>query len=320
MKNITKKHIGVDVSKAHLDVCVHSTGKKMRLTNNIEGVQKFQKAFPKECVKQVVCEASGGYENTFVHMCSGEGYNTWVVEPRRIKGFAKATGKKAKNDQIDAKTIALFSASIERDYEQTPITPEQLHLKEFAKRKDDLIKMLTMEKARLKNPRYATTKESILRMIAHLKEQIEELNQEALEMVRKSNKWSGMKEAMETIPGVGCATAMALLAYVPELGTITGKQAASLLGVAPFTKQSGNYVGHAKIRDGRFLPRKALYMAALTAGHHNPVLKVFRQRLAKKGKASKVCIVAVMRKLIVIINAMIRDNTKWDEKKLLQKC
>lgn len=318
MKNVAKMHVGVDVSKTHLDVCVHSTGKKARLANNIEGIKKLQEMFPKESVEQIVCEASGGYENTFVNQCASDGYSVWIVEPRRIKGFAKAMGIKAKNDQIDAKIIALFSASIKRNYEQTPITPEQLHLKEIVKRKGDLVKILTMEKARLKNPRYVKTRKSILRHIAFLEEQVEELRQEALKIVKSSNRWKEVKTKMETIPGVGSETATALIADMPELGTITGKQAASLIGVAPFTRQSGSYVGHAKIRDGRFAPRRALYMAALTAAHYNTVLKAFYQRLKKKGKAAKVCIVAVMRKLIVIINAMIRDNTKWNEEILLK--
>ena len=312
-------HIGVDVSKSHLDLCVHSTGQKMRLANNSEGFNKLQKLFPEDKVKQIVCEASGGYENTFVHACNQNGYKVWIVEPKRIKGFAKAIGRKAKNDKIDSETIALFSASIKRNYEQTPITPEQLHLKEIVKRKGDLQKMLTMEKTRLKNPRYVQTKESILKSIEFLSDQIEELTREAAEMVKSSSNWKKIKTTMESIPGVGKETATALIADMPELGTITGKQAASLIGVAPYTKQSGNYIGHAKIRDGRFAPRKALYMAALTAAYHNPVFKLFFQKLIKKGKAAKVAIVAIMRRLIVIINAMVRDKTKWNEKMLFKK-
>lgn len=320
MKNITKVHVGVDVSKAHLDIFIHPAGKKMRVQNNILGIRKLQRLLPKDNVEQMTCEASGGYENTFVHTCRQSGYNVWIVEPKRIKGFAKAIGQKAKSDAIDAEMIAIFSATIKRSCKQTKITAEQLHLKEVVKRKNDLQKMLTMEKSRLKNPRYIKTTKSIQRNIAFLEEQIKDLQKEAAEILEKSSNWKRSKELIESIPGLGDVTAVALIADMPELGTITGKQAASLLGVAPFIRQSGNYVGHAKIHDGRFAPRKALYMAALTAAHHNPILKSFYNQLKKKGKAAKVCIVAVMRRLIVIINAILRDQTEWNEEKLLQKC
>jgi transposase len=304
--------VGVDVCKDFLDVHFFPLEKDLRVENAPAGIKAIQKELALHTVRQIVCESTAGYEKLMLQTLGKNGHKVWAVEPQRIKGFKRSEGLKHKTDASDARAIALFASQKQCTYDKKLATDDGLALSENSKRRSELTAMIEAEKKRLKNPSRFDTTKSIERHIKYLENEIERIDRNSADLIEKDAELSKKNELIQSVPGVGKITAMTLIATVPELGTIEHKQASALLGVVPYANQSGSYTGRTSIRGGRSLPRKVLFMAALSASQHNQDLKVFYQRLCKEGgKSHKAALVAVMNKLIHTINAVLHRGTSW---------
>jgi len=270
-------------------------------------------------IEHIVLESSGGYEHLAIRTLEKFGYFVWLVDPKRIRCFVASQGMRAKTDKIDARMIAMFAAQNKPDYKAKKQTSKHNELRELVRRKSDLIKMVGMEKKRLKNPRLTHCKKEISEHIVFMEKQIDKIKTMITNLINNNDDWSRKVEIAKSIPGVGDATAQAVISEIPEIGQLTEKQVAALVGVAPYPRESGSFVGKASIDGGRFLIRNAVYMSALVCAYHNPDLKEFFVRLKSKGKKGKVALVAVMRKLVILINVLVRDNRTWSPSKHLSK-
>jgi transposase len=311
--NLTKIFVGVDISKDSLDVHLLPEKKYFRVQNDTSGLQKLMQNLSEYTVARIVCEASGGYETLLIRTLSQANYPIWLIEPKRIKAFIASEGIKAKTDKIDAAMIALFAQQKELS-EQTRIKVSKLNeelLKELVKYKNNLTGIAAQEKTRMNHPQAIFCKEKMQQHIAFLNEQIEKVEKEIEQLIKSDDDWQQKQTIITSMPGAGKSTASALIAFMPELGKIGNKQAAALAGLVPYTKESGTYTKTATIREGRPLPRKALYMSALSAIQHNQDFKIFYNRLRESGKKPKVAIVAVMRKFIVLANVLLTENRTW---------
>lgn len=308
MNNLTKACIGVDISKRTLDICINPINKSYKISNAEDAIETFVEELKKFDVKQIACEATGGYEKPLAKVLKKHGYTLWIVDPRRIKGHIVATGCKSKNDKIDARKIAEFAAKNDPDYNAMHKTENQELVHVLSNRRTDLVQMLAAEKTRLKDPSHELCKDSIQNMIQILENEIKAVEVQIKNIVKKDDELSKKAKLLESIPGIGSISAALLLSALPELGTITNKQIAALIGLAPFDNSSGNYVGKKKIRGGRAIPRNMLYMCALTAIKHYLPFKQFYDRLIANKKPFKIALVAVMRKLIVLANTLLRKG------------
>jgi transposase len=314
MNTLAKVHVGVDVSKAMLDVFIRPIDKALRVENSRKGINDLNKYLTKFNVQVVACESSGGYENLMLRMVAKEGFNIQHIDPRRIKGFAASEGIKTKTDTIDSKMIAMFA---EQKYStdastKKPTSDSQRQLKELSKRRKQLVRNATIEKNRLQHPESIYSKKSIQQHLKFIEKEIEKIAQEIKALIVINDEWSNKLKLMTSVPGIGECTATELLASLPELGSIGNKQVASLAGLAPFARESGSWKGKSFVRDGRPEPRAMLYMATLCATRFNEKIKTFYNRLIGSGKAHKVALVASMRKLLVILNTMLRKGQAWD--------
>lgn len=309
--NIAKVCVGVDVAKDYLDIYINPTEKSMRIANTKGGLKGLLKKLSSLDVGQVVLEASGGYEQSAKNILQKAGHKVWVVDPKRIKAFKDSKGLKAKTDIIDAKMIALFASQELPDYEQLQPSDEELKLKALTKRRLVIISMIINEKKRLKQEDDKSCQCSIKRLIKGLEKELSILDEKRESLVKNHEEMQKKAEIMQSMNGIGSTTTYSLLSLVPELGKIEHKQVSALVGVAPYTKQSGKYINHAFVGGGRSMARKTLYMAALTASRSNPVLRNFYNRLRAKGKKPKVALVAVMHKMIVILNALLMKEELW---------
>jgi len=313
MNIVPKIYVGVDVSKDNLDVHFYPMEEAFRVKNSMKGIQTLLGKLDEYEVEQVVFESSGSYENLLLKSLDAAGYNYWQVDPKRIKSFILGEGIKFKNDKNDAKMIALFAYKNQLPYKKVILTKQKRDLRDYSRRRSYLIDLVAKEKTKLKLPSQEAFKKGIESLIKFLEKQIKDLNEKIVEIITNDKELARKREIMESIPGVGKRSSSILLAEMPELGTIEDKEAAALLGAAPYTKDSGNYRGKARVGYGRARPRKVIYMAALTASRSNPILSEFYKKLLVVGKAKKVALVAIMRKLICLINTLIRKNCFWDE-------
>lgn len=310
MKNLTKISVGVDVSKDTLAVHILPIAESHIFENNAKGMRKFIKILKLYSVNQIVCEATGGYEKRMLEALKKHDFKTWLVEPKRIKAFGYSRGIKAKTDAIDARIIALFASEMTLEHEKTYERDPELHM--FVSRKRDLTNMLKQEKVRLKHPQ-DNCKKNIKLHIKFLEEQIRLLDKEISEVVLSKDDLKRKVEIMTSMPGIAIKSATIILAEMPELGDIENKKISSLAGVAPHTHESGKFKGKASISGGREYPRNTLFMVALVASKHNTVFRDFYKRLINAGKPKKVALVALMRKIITTLNAMLRNGTTWNE-------
>jgi transposase len=294
-----------------LDFCIYPRNEFFKVANSTVGISNLLRTFSSYTIDQIVCESSGGYENLLLNLCSDAGYKIWQIDPKRIKAFIMSQGIKAKTDKIDAKMIARFASQQQPEYTKYKRSDNNDKIRALVRRKADLTEMASMEKKRLKGPSGYYCKERIENHLNIINNDIEALSIEIKNLIDQDEDMKERRDILESIPGIGEATSAALIADMPELGKIENKQAAALLGVVPYSKQSGMYKGVEVISGGRPAPRCALYMAALAASRYNPVMKNFYNRLRTSGKKPKVAIVAVMNKLIVTSNAMLKKKTKW---------
>lgn len=302
--------VGIDVSKAHLDVHVRPLERHIQVGNDPDGISSLLEQLRAYSVRLVVVEATGGYEREVYAQLSAAGMAIARINPRQARDFAKSTGKLAKTDRIDCRGLAQFGFAIQpRLY--TPPEDLQQHLIELQARLRQVTEMLTMEKNRLSSA--ART------MVARIGEHIQWLaaEKEALEdeiqlLIQQDAGLQHEDAILKSVGGVGQATAATLIIDLPELGTLRNKQISALVGLAPFNRDSGQHHGRRAIWGGRAHVRSALYMSALSAIRWNPVIHAFYERLTKAGKVFKVAIVACMRKLLTILNAMVKHDTFWD--------
>jgi transposase len=311
MANLPKVSLGVDISKNTLDIYVYPTGKFFRVANTKAAIGKFIKELANYDIERIACEATGGYEKLLARLLKEQSYDLWVVDPRRIKGFIVASGCKSKTDKVDARKIAEFASKNSPGYAPIDKTKEQEHLHALVDRRKDLIRDMAAESTRLDHPTHVLSMRSIKRHIKFLEREIKALERQIGESVANDKELLKKSEILQSISGIGKGTSALLLAHVPELGQLTNPQASALIGVCPYDNASGNYQGKKFIRGGRMVPRNALYMCALTAIKHNPVLKDFYNRLIARGKPFKVAMVAVMHKLIIFANSILKKEENY---------
>ena len=299
--------VGIDVSKATLDVAVLSSGEVTQFANDANGIEELAKKVAG--VDLVVMEATGGYETAVATALIGAGLRVAVVNPRQIRDFAKASGRLAKNDRIDAQVIAAFGQAIEPEIVRLP-DEEARKLEDLIVRRRQLVAMRVQEMNRLGLMQGAMRKR-IKAHIAWLEKEIDKLDVDITAGLRSSPAWRAKDELLRSFKGVGPVTSSTLVVELPELGQLDRRAIAALVGLAPFNRDSGVMRGRRSIYGGRSHVRTLLYMAATTAIRSNPVIRAFYERLKSRGKPHKVAMVACMRKMLTILNAMVRQSTPW---------
>ena len=302
--------VGIDVSKDWLDVHVAPSGEHFRVGNDHAGVEALVARLSSHGPGLVALEATGGYEHVAVATLSAAGLAVVVVNPAQVRAYAHALGKHAKTDPIDAAVIAAFVEAAKPD--MRPLKDETARaFGELVTRRRQIVQMMVAEENRERMAASAPARKSIRRMLTALLRELESLDADMDDRIRKSPLWRVRERLLTSVPGVGPAVARTLLAHMPELGSLDRRQIAALAGLAPWTRQSGKWKGRSFIGGGRSSVRSVLFMAALVASRHNAVLKAFRDRLVAAGKPKIVAIVATMRKLLTMLNAIIRDQRPW---------
>lgn len=307
-----KHYIGIDVSKSCLDVHIRPESISMQFTNSVKGIQSLLEVLVNYSFPVVVLEASGGYEKNVKIKLTEKGLETKTLNPTRVREFAKACGKLAKTDEIDAQILSLFAEKMEL-YPSYQPSSEELILKDLVQRRRQLTEEIIREKNRLDKIEHVLIKENIESHLTHLKSHLKIIDQAIGVSVSKMEQFQDKTKILTSMPGIGITTASVLLAELPELGTLDNKKIAALVGVAPMNKDSGTLQGYRKIMGGRVAVRCTLYMAAVVAIRHNISIKNFYQRLREKGKPAKVAIVAAMRKMITMLNQMVMHKNEWKE-------
>ena len=306
---MTERVIGIDVGKEQLDVALNGVKKVKEWDNDQAGQRALSDWIIEQKPDLVVVEASGGYEAAMVSELIEREVAVAVVNPTRVRAFAKADGLLAKTDQIDARLIACFGATM-KPATQARKSQAQLTLNQWVTRRRQLVEMRTGEKNRLQTAPEGI-KADIVRHIEWLSAEIEQLEQQINQAIRNNPEWREIARLVQTVPGVGEVVAATLVADLPELGQLNRGQIAALVGVAPFNHESGKGRKKRRIFGGRASIRCVLYMATLSAIIHNPVIKAFYHRLLAKGKLKKVALTACMRKLLVILNSMVKSGQDW---------
>jgi len=302
--------VGIDVSKAFLDVSLYPSGKTWQIEYSPQCITVLAEELADLGPAVVVVEATGGLEMSLTAALSVGGLPVAVVNPKRVRDFARATGRLAKTDKLDAQVLAQFGAMV-----QPPIRPlpdaDRQELKALVTRRQQLLEMITAERNRLRR----TTPGIQHRIdvnIQFLREQLKELDRDLADFLKSSPLWQEEARVLRSVPGVGPVVTATLIARLPELGSRNCKQVAALVGVAPFNRDSGAFRGKRKVWGGRGALRTALYMATLVATRCNSVLQAFYQRLCAAGKPKKVALIACMRKMLVILNSMIKHHRTWN--------
>lgn len=304
--------IGIDVAKDALDVatCPVGLAKAGHVGNSADGFRQLLAQLPPPDQARVVIEATGGYERQLVAALLDAGYRVAVVNPRQVRDFAKALGILAKTDRIDAEVLARFGQQMQpRPLAENPA--QHAELAQLVARRRQLIELRTMESNRLELTTAKLARKSIRTVLATLERQVAQLDAEIARLIDSNEDWRAKAGILASTPGIGPVASATLLAELPELGKLNRQQIASLAGLAPFNDDSGTKRGQRSILGGRPAIRTVLYMATISAQRCNPVLRAFAQRLAAAGKRPKVIITACMRKLLVILNTMLKHNTPW---------
>ena len=301
--------IGLDVAKAVLDGVVRPTGEVVQFPNDAAGHAALVAWVTPLAPTSLVLEATGGYERAVVVALAAAGLPVVVVNPRQVRDFARSTGQLAKTDRLDAAVLALFAERVQPA--QRPLTDEATaELAELITRRQQLLAMLTQEKNRLPQVR-TRVRRDVQAHITWLERRVAETDDDLRQAIEASPVWRVKENLLQSVPGIGPVVSRTLLALLPELGQLNRKQIAALVGVAPLARDSGTWRGRRVIWGGRASVRRVLYMAALVASRRNPVLKALYTRLVAAGKAKKVALVACMRKLLTILNAILQSGTPW---------
>lgn len=302
--------VGVDVSKAQLDVASNGSDETWTVSNGESGIAELVKRLREPRPALVVMEATGGFEVATAAALATAGIAVVIANPRQVRDFAKSTGQLAKTDQIDARVLALFAERVRPQVRPLP-DDEARALDAIVGRRRQIIGMLVAEKNRL-GFALPTVQKGIKKHIRWLERQLEEVESDLDSLIRKSPVWKAKNDLLRDVPGVGPNLARTLIAELPELGRLSNKEIAALVGVAPLARDSGVFRGKRMVWGGRAPVRSALYLSIWSASKWNPVIRVFYRRLRDRGKPPKVAQVACMRKLPTILNAMVSDGRRWD--------
>lgn len=309
-QNDPARFIGIDVSKATLDVAVRPQGTVWQVPNDEAGQAELLARFVDLAPTLVVLEATGGYELSVAAALAGAGLPVAIVNPRQVRDFAKATGRLAKTDRLDAAVLAQFAEAIHPEPRALPDALTQ-QFSALVDRRRQIVQMVTAEHNRLQSTRSPAVRRHIQAHLEWLTNELHELEEELRQAIEASPIWQAQRDLLCSVPGIGPTLACVLLADLPELGTVSAKHVAALVGVAPLNRDSGTHSGHRIVWGGRASVRAALYMAALVATRHNPLLRAFYLRLLERGKPKKVALTACMHKLLTVLNAMVKYQTPW---------
>jgi transposase len=310
VEKMEARYVGVDVSKDRLDVHVLPEGAAFAVARDGKGLAELVERLSALQPERIAVEATGGFETVVAAALAGASLPLVIVNPAQVRHFAQALGRRAKTDPIDASMIARFVEATKPDLRPLADEATQL-LADLVARRRQIIEMIVAERNREKRVAVRRIRNSIARLIAALEKELAEIDAEIDASVRGSPAWREKEDLLASVPGVGPITARTLIAELPELGTLDGKRIASLAGLAPFTRQSGQWKGKAMIAGGHKSVRSALFLASLVACRHNPALKAFRQRLIDAGKPKMLIAIAAARKLLTILNAILRDKQPW---------
>ena len=313
MNNSTSTFVGIDVSKKTLDVCLLPQRNVFSCPNEASGlaelVEKLRGAQP----RLIVLEATGGLERPLIAALLEAGLPTALVNPRQVRDFARALGRLAKTDRLDAELLALFAQLTQpRLLEKAP--EKQTQLDDLVSRRRQLVDMRTAESNRLPQAQMKFSHQAIRKHLQFLEKQIQATEAEIAKLIEADDDWKSRAQLLGSVPGVGTVTAATLLADLPELGRLSRQEITSLVGLAPFNRDSAQFHGKRHICGGRGNVRSVLYMAALTARNFNPKIRAFAKRLEAAGKPFKVVMTACMRKLLVILNTLVKNNVHWNPK------
>lgn len=311
MDGTNRSWVGIDVAKATLDLHVLPASQSHALANSATGHAQLRKLLPDPAGCLIVLEATGGYERRVVADLLDAGYRVAVVNPKRVRDFARALGLAAKTDRLDARVLAQFAEKAQpAPVEKMP--EKQAEIQQLVARRRQLIDLRTVESNRLETTDSKPARKSIQAILKVLQRQIDTIEAAIESLVEADDDWRHKTQIVQSVPGLGGVTATTLVADVPELGKLNRQQISSLVGLAPFNRDSGKHKGKRSIGGGRKSVRSVLYMAALAARRCNPVIKAFAARLAQHGKPFKVVLTACMRKLLVIVNALLKTGQTWN--------
>lgn len=302
-------NIGVDVGKEQLDVFIHEREIHITVENSAAGIKQLLGRLVRYSVQRIVVEATGRYERLFYDGAIQKGLPVVIVNPLLVRRFAGAAGELAKTDKIDARIISEYAATMKPTV-RDPECKTSRKIRDLLARRRQLMQMSTMEKNRCHiMPKFLQG--DIKRVIIHLAKQIEKVDKLLDSLIEQNNEWQRKREILLSTPGIGSVVVNTLLGDLPELGTMSQKQVAALTGVAPYNRDSGKLRGKRRIKGGRHSVRTVLYMAMLTSIQHNPVIRAFYNRLVAAGKHKKVALTACIRKMVIMLNAMVRDDQCW---------
>jgi transposase len=305
--------VGIDVSKDQLDVAVRPSGESFVTARSGAGIEDLAERLKKIAPRIVAIEATGGFETVVAAGLAAADLPVIVVNPAQVRAFAQALGKRAKTDPIDAAVIAHFAEATKAVPRPLPDEMTRL-LADLIARRRQIVEMMAAEGQRARRVTDQRLKKSIARLRKALEKELAELDGEIDDHVRGSPVWVEKEDLLASVPGVGPVIARTLIAELPELGSLDRRKVAALVGLAPWTRQSGKWRGKSFIGGGRKTVRNALFMAAMVAARHNPILKSFRDKLVAAGKPKRVALIAVARKLLTILNAIVRDKRQWQPK------
>lgn len=306
-------YVGIDVSKDRLDVAVRPSGESFFVNRTGAGIDELIERLKAVSLRLAAIEATGGFETVVAAGLAGAGLPVVVVNPAQVRAFAQALGRRAKTDPIDAAVIAHFAEATKPQVRQLPDETTQM-LAELVGRRRQIVEMIGAESQRARHITVPRLKKGIARLRKALEKELSELDDDISDHVRGSPAWAEKEDLLASVPGIGPTIARTLIAELPELGSLDRRQIAALAGLAPWTRQSGQWRGKSFIGGGRSSVRRVLFMGAMVAARFNPELKRFRDRLLAAGKPKLVAIIAVARKLLTILNAILRDKTPWQLK------
>lgn len=303
-------YVGIDVAKERLDVHILPSNQCVTFGRHGAGLAELVGLLTAQAPTLIVLEATGGFEVTVAAALAGAGLPLAVINPRQIRDFARATGRLAKTDALDAQAIALFAERI-RPEARAVAPPEAQALAELVGRRRQLVEMIGMESNRRRQARAPKVQRTVQAVLLALETQLAELDSDINDMVRSSPVWRATDALLTSVPGVGPVTSRTLIAELSELGELDRRRVAALVGVAPINRDSGQMRGHRAIAGGRTTVRNALYMATLSAARYNPVIKAHYQQLVARGRPKKVALIACMRRLLGILNAILKTQKAW---------
>jgi transposase len=303
-------YVGIDVSKDQLDIAVRPDGDIWSMPNDASGITEVVQRLAQLHPKLVVLEATGGLQMPVAAALASAGLPLSMVNPRQVRDFARATGRLAKTDRLDAQVLAHFAEAVRPTPYPLPDAQTQ-ELTALLTRRHQVVEMLTAEKNRRRATRSEAVRQRVQDHIHWLEQELADLDDDLERTLRESPLWREKDNLLRSVPGIGRVVSITLLADLPELGTLSRHQIAALVGVAPLNRDRGRFRGKRTVWGGRARVRAALYMAALTASRYNPIIKAFYHRLCSAGKARKVALTACMRKLLIILNSMVKHQQTW---------